>query len=325
MNTEIFVFNENENITDEGSKWTVKGLMQRLEQDGVDTKLLWRRISDVIVKSILSSYGPLLSASKSVQASSGSSSSPSSSSFNVGIGGNCFQFLGFDILVMQGGGDPSTPNQQLPPPRPMLVEINRNCSLRCETPLDRMIKVKAIKQTLQIIDPHKQTTTTMKEEEGMDETAKIASAQLAKQQRAALRGLSGKEYKEAIAARKKAAVTAQIAAEDAILAEFGGEGGFYRLYPLPTPSTNNVTNPRAIPPLHPAFASLPESELASYFANRTAVYDRLMSLSLKVHSDSQSSSSASTLMNRRRLLASSRATRMARVQANKKNGTADAQ
>ena len=89
-----------------------------------------RSISDVVIKSLLASYGSLL---HSLRAGRGLGSESVG-----GDGGSCFQFLGFDVLLTEAL-------------QPLLIEINRNCSLKCDTPLDERIKVKAIAQTLQSV------------------------------------------------------------------------------------------------------------------------------------------------------------------------------
>ena len=79
-----------------------------------------------MIKSVLSSYGSL---AHSYRTALGPNQSDQD-------GGACFQFLGFDVMLDREA-------------RPALIEINRNCSLKCDTPLDSFVKVNAIKQTLQ--------------------------------------------------------------------------------------------------------------------------------------------------------------------------------
>jgi hypothetical protein len=68
---------------DYGHKWSLSGLFRHLALAGVDTAFLWARIYDVIIKTIISIEHLVIDTSKS-----------------LGIGhSNCFELLGFDILV----------------------------------------------------------------------------------------------------------------------------------------------------------------------------------------------------------------------------------
>lgn len=51
---EKFVFNENSEQDDVGYKWSLGAFCSHLEHAGIDMDLLWSRIYDVIIKSILS-------------------------------------------------------------------------------------------------------------------------------------------------------------------------------------------------------------------------------------------------------------------------------
>jgi hypothetical protein len=50
---EKYVGNSNADQDDAGHKWSMAGLAKHLEHVGVDMSLLWSRIYDVILKSIL--------------------------------------------------------------------------------------------------------------------------------------------------------------------------------------------------------------------------------------------------------------------------------
>lgn len=164
-----FVLNTPESQPDEGSKWTIATLFSKLaEEEGRDIPALWRSIADLVVKAVLASYGSLNHAYRTAI--------PSSSVDNDG--GSAFQFLGFDVLLTEA---PSPQNPRAI--RPFLIEINRNCSLKCDTPLDARIKVKAVTQALQLVDPRAPYRMQSKAQ-------KDAEAR-------ALRGMSGTAYREA--------------------------------------------------------------------------------------------------------------------------------
>jgi tubulin polyglutamylase TTLL5 len=82
-----------------------------LKQEGHDVAAAWARIDDVIIKSILSIENTVFSAME----------------MTVPYRTNCFEVLGFDILL----------DNNL---RPWLLEINLSPSLNTDSPLDLKIK-----------------------------------------------------------------------------------------------------------------------------------------------------------------------------------------
>jgi hypothetical protein len=68
---------------DHGHKWSISAFFRHLTSLGVDTSLLWSRIYDIIIKSIISIEHIVVDTSK-----------------EIGIGqSSCFELLGFDILI----------------------------------------------------------------------------------------------------------------------------------------------------------------------------------------------------------------------------------
>jgi hypothetical protein len=82
-----------------------------LKQAGHDVNIIWARIDDLIIKSILSIEHTVFSAME----------------MNVPYRTNCFEVLGFDILI----------DDNL---RPWLIEVNLSPSLNTDSPLDLKIK-----------------------------------------------------------------------------------------------------------------------------------------------------------------------------------------
>jgi len=80
---------------------------------GVDTAALWARITDLIIKTIISVEHHVYAGAKQYV--------PGRSS--------CFELFGFDVLI----------DEHL---RPWLMEVNLSPSLSCEAPLDLKIKVR---------------------------------------------------------------------------------------------------------------------------------------------------------------------------------------
>jgi hypothetical protein len=51
---EKFVNNQDADVDDQGHKWSLQALTRHLEKHGIDMNLLWARIYDVIIKSLMS-------------------------------------------------------------------------------------------------------------------------------------------------------------------------------------------------------------------------------------------------------------------------------
>jgi hypothetical protein len=121
-NNENFVYNENSEQDDVGFKWSLGAFCAHLEKAGIDMDLLWSRIYDLIIKTILSGEHHVMNAMKKM---------------NVGRS-NCFQLLGFDVLV----------DSDL---KPWVLEVNLSPSLVTDSPLDHSIKATLLKDTMNIV------------------------------------------------------------------------------------------------------------------------------------------------------------------------------
>lgn len=84
--------------------------------------LLWSRIYDVILKSIISGEHYVTGAIKKLQLHRN----------------NCFEVFGYDILI----------DSEL---KPWLLEVNLSPSLACESPLDTTIKANLISDTFTMV------------------------------------------------------------------------------------------------------------------------------------------------------------------------------
>ena len=89
---------------------------------GIDLNLMWSKIYDVIIKSIISIDHIITPATKKI----------------VSNRTNCFELFGFDILI----------DSEL---RPWLMEVNLSPSLTCDSPLDHAIKSNLIADTFNLI------------------------------------------------------------------------------------------------------------------------------------------------------------------------------
>eukprot|EP00826_Nyctotherus_ovalis_P005673 TRINITY_DN1128_c0_g12_i3.p1 TRINITY_DN1128_c0_g12~~TRINITY_DN1128_c0_g12_i3.p1 ORF type:complete len:493 (+),score=145.01 TRINITY_DN1128_c0_g12_i3:330-1808(+) len=106
-----FVSNKNPFVEDFGSKWSLTALKEHLRAHTVDTDALWDKIDEILVKTILA-IEPLIK---------------SSCDMYVPFKDNCFELLGFDILL----------DSDL---TPWLLEVNLSPSLNCDAPIDQKIK-----------------------------------------------------------------------------------------------------------------------------------------------------------------------------------------
>jgi tubulin polyglutamylase TTLL5 len=105
-----------------GYKWSLSGFCKHLENAGIDTQLLWSRIYDVIIKSILAGEHYVNAALKK----------------NNLHRNNCFEIFGYDILL----------DSDL---KPWLMEVNLSPSLATESPLDMTIKANLLADAFNLI------------------------------------------------------------------------------------------------------------------------------------------------------------------------------
>ena len=106
-----YVQNEELDRDDYGFKWSLTAFCKHLESLGVDTNLLWSRIYDLIIKSIICGEAAVFSAIKKTLVHRT----------------NCFELFGYDVML----------DSDL---KPWLIEINLSPSLACDSPLDMEIK-----------------------------------------------------------------------------------------------------------------------------------------------------------------------------------------
>jgi hypothetical protein len=82
-NNENYVQNENANDDDSGFKWSLSALQSHFEAEGIDCKLMWSKLYDIIIKSIMSIDEQTKAEIRKC-------------SINRG---NCFELFGYDILL----------------------------------------------------------------------------------------------------------------------------------------------------------------------------------------------------------------------------------
>lgn len=111
FNKAAFVQNNDPGRENHGSKWSLTGLRKSLRAKGIDDFYLFKRIEDIVIKTIISGETILNNAFEMF----------------VPHRNNCFELLGFDILI------DDTLN-------PWLLEVNMSPSLACDSTLDQNIK-----------------------------------------------------------------------------------------------------------------------------------------------------------------------------------------
>ena len=116
-----FVQNEDEDDRN-SSKWSLSNLKKAMKEQGIDPQPIWKKIEDVVIKTIIAAEQKMFSGFAE----------------QVPFRNNCFELLGFDILI----------DSQL---EPWLIEVNLSPSLGCESPLDLRIKGNVVSDLFTLI------------------------------------------------------------------------------------------------------------------------------------------------------------------------------
>lgn len=112
----------NDDEDSEGHKWSLTAFREHLCKCGIDDKLLFDRIHDLVVRALLSVEPSVRSACAMYQTHHSS----------------CFEMFGFDIMVENNL-------------RPWLIEVNLSPSLACPVEIDRRIKSNLIADMLNVL------------------------------------------------------------------------------------------------------------------------------------------------------------------------------
>ena len=124
LNKHNAAFQENQDAQcdDQGSKQSLTAFRRKLRQLGHDDNLLFSKIEDIMVKTIVSVEHIVNNATEM---------------FVPYKNSNCFELFGFDILV----------DQKM---TPWLLEVNLTPALSCDSPLDQKVKSNCIADLLSL-------------------------------------------------------------------------------------------------------------------------------------------------------------------------------
>ena len=113
---ENFVQNKNSEEQDVGNKWSLSALQAHLSKLGINMTLMWGKIYDAVIKSLIS-----------VESSLHTCGSRKTAAQGAGSRSNCFELFGYDIML----------DSDL---NPWILEVNLAPSLTADSPLDYHIK-----------------------------------------------------------------------------------------------------------------------------------------------------------------------------------------
>ena len=137
INKNSSVFEKNDNPFEcEGHKWTLKALFQKLKLEHGETKidLLWRKITDIIVKTFMSIEAHV----NTLVLRSCSGQGSSSSGARSGNSGICFEVFGVDVMI----------DNEF---KPWLIEVNISPSLNQNSILDKHVKEGMLCDSLNLV------------------------------------------------------------------------------------------------------------------------------------------------------------------------------
>jgi len=109
-NSATYLSNEDSHLA-QGHKWTLKSLWRHFDAEGIDHSVIWEKIKDLMIKTIISAEGNMATFFQQ----------------NVSSRYSCYELFGFDILL----------DSRL---KPWLIEVNISPSLHSTSALDLDVK-----------------------------------------------------------------------------------------------------------------------------------------------------------------------------------------
>jgi len=116
----------------EASKWSFAQLHEYCDKHGLDYQLMWSRMKDLIIKTVISVEPPIVNMWHQGANYSTSGANPGP---QLGPHQTCFEIYGFDIML----------DDQL---KPWLLEVNVFPSLSSSSPFDKRVKTMLVADTL---------------------------------------------------------------------------------------------------------------------------------------------------------------------------------
>lgn len=129
-----FIENQELEADNYGHKWSLSALNKHLQCVGIDSDLMWSRIMDLIVKTLLSVEPSIASKTREITLHPA----------------NCFEVYGFDVLV----------DDRL---KPWLLEVNLSPSMKADSPLDWKVKSSLLSDAFNLVgipNPDRQTVAS---------------------------------------------------------------------------------------------------------------------------------------------------------------------
>ena len=127
-----------ENEDGKGHKWTLTALRKYFAENGVNFNLIWQKIKDIVIKTIISAESKIVAGLK----------------MHVPYRNNCFELLGFDILV----------DDML---QPWLLEVNLSPSLNTDSEIDLKVKSHLISDLFNLVGINTRKTVAEKKKKKM--------------------------------------------------------------------------------------------------------------------------------------------------------------
>ena len=148
---ENFVFNEDGDSDAAGSKWTIHGLRQWMEDSDLDFNKMWAEVKDLIVKTVISAQPALAYNYRQALPP------------ETNDGYSCFEILGLDVMM----------DQDL---KPWLIEVNHSPSFTTDTPLDLAVKEDLISDTIDLVGIDAKALAKMEEKAKADAMSRLLRA-----------------------------------------------------------------------------------------------------------------------------------------------------
>lgn len=120
-----YTANEDANLC-QGHKWTISKLLEYMEEkDGVDSKMLWKNLQQLVIKTIISGENSITQLCEE----------------NINNLYNCYELFGIDVLL----------DEKL---KAWLLEVNISPSLHTASPLDAHVKGPLVKALFDMAQFH---------------------------------------------------------------------------------------------------------------------------------------------------------------------------